>query len=539
MAHRFRLALLAIAVAPAALAAQTVRGVAVDPTERPLAGVVVQLIDSVSGIAARALTNERGEFRLVSARPGTFRARRAAHRLPSRDLRARRTQAEPGSGAAAHARRTRHFARHDARRRQKRLPHRTRFGHRGVLGVGAGAHGATATQLSGAARNLQATTVTYERTLDPSGRRVQRQSVNLSSDFVTQPWRSLSADSLHRGGFVVTDRDGSVTYYAPGIDVLLSSTFVEDHCIHLITAKDMPSVGIGFEPNANRKDFPEIRGTLWLDRATSELRRLEFKYANIPAQQEGIAAGEMDFIRMKNGAWAVSRWSIKMPVIARVDARIMYGQRTQVAEIRVAGGELAMARRGSDTVWSRPPLIVAGVVQDSVTGAPIGGARLALAGTTLDGVSDARGRFTIGGVLPGEYTLEVHTPSLDSVSAVHQSPVTVTDAATPLELRIPNAQQIAGTVCVAGARKGPGMGIVLGRVSLRGDTLPPRNVPVVAEWADVTLRAEGSAVATDRTKRWLETKTDARGAFRLCGVPIDLPLTITASWTRRRRRRCR
>src|SRR6185369_8824062 len=98
----------------------------------------------------------------------------------------------------------------------------------------------TATQLSGAARNLQATTVTYERTLDPSGRRVQRQSVNLSSDFVTQPWASMSADSLHRGGFVATDRDGSVTYYAPGIDVLLSSTFVEDHCIHLTTAKDQP-----------------------------------------------------------------------------------------------------------------------------------------------------------------------------------------------------------------------------------------------------------------------------------------------------------
>ncbi len=526
--RRCRLALAALLLTPGSLAAQTVRGVAVDPTSRPLSGVVVLLMDSATNIAARALTNERGEFRLTSARPGTFR------------VRALRIGFRPETSAPLTLR--------ASEEREHRLVlagvaislDTVRVVDKNACGSGRDSAGVvfsaweqartalTATQLSGAARNMQATTVTYERTLDPSGRRVQKQSASLSSDFVTQPWRSLSADSLHRGGFVVTDRDGSVTYFAPGIDVLLSNTFVEDHCLRLLTAKDLPHVGIGFEPNATRKDVPEIRGTLWLDRATSELRRLEFRYVNIPPQQEGIAAGEMDFIRMKTGAWTVSRWSIKMPVIARVEARVALGNRTQVAEIRVAGGELALARRGSDTVWARPPIEVGGVVQDSVTRAPIAGARVTLGGTTSSGVSDARGRFAIGDVLPGEYTLEVRTPSLDSVSAVHQSSVMVTDGATPLELRIPNARQIAGAVCSAGSRKGPGEGIVLGRVSLRGDTLAPRNVPVVAEWADLTLRAEGNAVATDRAKRYLETRTDAHGGFRLCGVPINAPLTITA-----------
>src|ERR1041384_5914403 len=72
--HRIRLAL-ALLIAPASLAAQPGRGVAVDPTSRPLSGVVVLLMDSATNIAARALTNERGEFRLTSPRPGTFRVR--------------------------------------------------------------------------------------------------------------------------------------------------------------------------------------------------------------------------------------------------------------------------------------------------------------------------------------------------------------------------------------------------------------------------------------------------------------------------------
>ena len=49
-------------IAPAALSAQTLRGVVVDQLDRPLAGVVIQLSDSIARVRARALTNERGEF---------------------------------------------------------------------------------------------------------------------------------------------------------------------------------------------------------------------------------------------------------------------------------------------------------------------------------------------------------------------------------------------------------------------------------------------------------------------------------------------
>jgi hypothetical protein len=81
------------------------------------------------------------------------------------------------------------------------------------------------------------------------------------------PWRSRSTDSLHRFGYVVTDKDNSTVYYAPGLDVLLSNMFLEDHCFRLVA--DGPRVGMAFEPAPDRKRLSEIRGTIWLDRATS------------------------------------------------------------------------------------------------------------------------------------------------------------------------------------------------------------------------------------------------------------------------------
>src|SRR4051812_30419156 len=56
-------------------AAQAVRGTVVDPSDRPVAGVLVLMLDSASNIAARALSNDRGEFHVASIRPGSYRLR--------------------------------------------------------------------------------------------------------------------------------------------------------------------------------------------------------------------------------------------------------------------------------------------------------------------------------------------------------------------------------------------------------------------------------------------------------------------------------
>jgi hypothetical protein len=162
-----------------------------------------------------------------------------------------------------------------------------------------------------------------------------------------------------------------------------------------------------------------------------------------------------------------------------------------------------------------------------VSGAAVRGARLTLAGTALGGVSDDRGRFSIPNVLPGNYTLVVRTPSLDSVSAMHTTPVTFTDSSATLRVRVPGAQVYTAAICPRGSPTGL-PGVVLGTVTMRGDSTPPAGATVVADWTEISLRSEAGNIVTERRPRGIETKTDAKGVFRLCGVPVNTALTIHA-----------
>jgi hypothetical protein len=249
----------------------------------------------------------------------------------------------------------------------------------------------TAAQITARARAVTATTVTYERTMDPDFRQILEQSTAIHSEFVTEPWQSLAARTVRQVGYVTTDRDGSTTYSVPGLDVLLSSTFLEDHCFSLTNGDDKRRIGISFEPTRERgakRDIGEIRGRIWLDRASSELRSLDFRYVNVSPEQEANSGGAMEFVRLKNGAWAISSWNIRMPELEqRIRSRALGGSDLRVASIKVTGGELALATQGQDTLWARAPLVLSGTIRDS---APAAGARVRLAGTALSDTADSR-----------------------------------------------------------------------------------------------------------------------------------------------------
>ena len=72
MPHRLCVAL--VLLLPVTSGAQIVRGIVSTAGARPVAGAVVQLLDTTSAIAADTLTNGRGEFRLAAS-PGTYRLR--------------------------------------------------------------------------------------------------------------------------------------------------------------------------------------------------------------------------------------------------------------------------------------------------------------------------------------------------------------------------------------------------------------------------------------------------------------------------------
>lgn len=516
----------ALFVQPAA--AQTVRGVVVDEGGVPVPGVILQLLDSASKSTARGLTDERGEFRLVAPRAGRYRI--STLRIGFRPSISEAVSLPSGGDV------TQRLALSGVRLalelegmrvEDRRVCRSFSDSAAATFAIWEQVRAAlTATDITARSRGIAATTVAYDRVLEPGGNRVRSQRSLVRTEYVTQPWRALSPDSLHRFGYVIDQQDGSTMYYAPGLDMLLSPLFVEDHCFRL--KSERTRIGIAFEPTPDRKDAHEIRGTLWLDRASSELRNIEFNFTGLPSEQADAAAASMAFVRLRDGAWAVGSWNLRMPLMQqRILPQAMGGISLHVVQIQATGGELALARRGNDTLFALPPLVLKGTVRDSLSGTAVAGARVAVAGTALFGTSDSRGQFAVNGLLPGEYSVETSTPSLDSVHAVHQSSVVFSTADTRLDLRVPTGQQIQSALC-GSALDGNSPGIVAGTVRVLGDTALPKNVHVVAEWDVYSVRQAPTQVAAEAQHRWVETHADPHGLFRLCGVPLNTPLTVRA-----------
>lgn len=503
--------------------AQTVRGVVVDAGSIPVPGVLVRLIDSTSSISAAGLTNAQGEFRIDARAPGTYRLRTLRIGFRPSDspplvlaVGAERSQRIVLTGIPIGLDTVRVAGKSSCRS----------VGDGSAYAVWEQVNAAvSAAALTAAARSTFATTITYERTLEADARRVRTQSASVQSGYVKEPWLSRSPEQLRRDGYVVDGPDGSTIYYAPGLGVLLSPLFVEDHCFHVALERDR--IGLAFEPTPERRKIADIRGTLWLDRKSAELRSIEYRYVNILSEQEAVARGGAGFVRMANGAWTISRWDIRMPLVEQI-VNLRGQAELRVSAVLVAGGELALARQGSDTLWARPPVSLSGVVIDSTTGRPVSGARVSLAGTELRDSTDDRGRFSIARVLLGEYTLEVRTRSLDSANASHQVPVSFTDSTAAMTVRVPNAGQLVASLCGTKPLEWPG--IIVGNLRVPVDSTPSRNVQVTASWRQLVMPQAGTNVNdVTRREQFVDTRTDSHGMFRFCGVPIDNPISITVA----------
>jgi hypothetical protein len=539
---RLHFAAAVLALAPAIVCAQGVRGTIVTREgTMGVPGVVVLLVNRGDSVVSRALTNERGQYRLTANSAGSFRIRtlRLGYRPGMSDAFSLAVGQELSKTIALTGVT---FSLDTVRVLGRNACHAVRDSAAATFAVWEQVRTAlTATQLSASERTISATTLNYRRMLDKNLSRVRRQSSTLSSRLVTQPWVSMSPDSLRRFGYVLNDGD-STTYYGPGIEVLLSDAFLEDHCFRLTASPDASRIGIAFEPVAERTKLADIRGTLWIDRASSELRSLEFRYVNLLREQEQRAGGDVAFVRMASGAWAVSRWNIRMPVMSqRRSPSGSPGGEIIVIETAIEGGELVLATRGRDTLWSRAPMVLAGVVTDSVTEAPVAGAKIVLVGTSLSATSDSSGHFHIDEILPGEYVAEVHTKALDAIGAVVQSVITFTDSVSLLRVHTPTHDQLGGKLC--GVSTGLRQGIVIGTVAFRGDTSGRKGLSVRAVWnennRDQILDPTQVSIGADKkgsleasisggSTRQRQTVTDDQGRFRICGVPLGTPLVVEA-----------
>ncbi len=303
------LVLLALLLAVPALSAQAVGGwLREEGTGRPIEGAVVVLLDEAGVQRAGTLTDAGGRFSLRAPAPGRYRLR--AERIGFRS-----TLSPPLALAAGQTAEQDLLAPTEAVQldgveveSERRCVLRPAEGMRAATLWEEARKALNAAALTEAQQLVRFRVRVFDRRLDPQFLRAREEETAIRSRIGSQPFQSLDAEDLARGGYVRSEGGESV-YYAPDAAALLSDAFLDTHCFRVRPGKGetREMVGLGFEPLRSRR-LPDIEGVLWLDARTAELRFVEFDYTRIPIRRDAAQGGRVEYERLPGGAWIVRRW---------------------------------------------------------------------------------------------------------------------------------------------------------------------------------------------------------------------------------------
>lgn len=415
--RRVLLYFVAVGLGPSGVAAQSVTVRAVETeTKRPVAGAIISLVDRAERRVVQALTNETGRVVLRAPSPGEFRVR--ADRI----------------GYAGVW--TAFFALADSLTLSVEMPGERvmlpEITVRGSNQCGVRPDGAETVALWEEIRKaLSAGQLTAEsQSVELSVRRFRRArllsgAVRFDStvrEYRTRvsPFVSPAPSLLAAEGYIREVGQG-FQFHGPDALTLLSDSFLESHCFRLAKpAKEMPgAVGLAFQP-VKGVDRPDVRGTLWVDSNSLELRVLEFEFVKAPAavQAPGIG-GRVEFARLSNGAWIVSDWYIRAPdriaILGRGarrtdrsvrDSLIGYldegGTARPVGDLTIALGEAVSRTAATTTVWGDFRGRVVGP-----SGAPVADADVAVAEVDTVLQTDAAGRFEVKNLPVGKLSVRI------------------------------------------------------------------------------------------------------------------------------------
>ena len=435
------------------LAAQVVRGrVTERTTNTPLDGVLLAILNARDSIVVQALSNDDGTYEIRLPGPGSYA-------MDAKRIGVKRIRIAPFTVAAGEARRVditldplpAVLSSVNIRGRTSCVRNPQSNARTAALWEDARA-ALTASVIS---RDLATGTgadsvMRFERKLDVQTWRVLYETRRKVSTSMDHPFRSLAAEVLSVGGYVTVNQDGSTDYYAPDAEVLLSDTFLADHCFRIQPGafEHLGQVGLGFEPIPQRK-IPDVKGVLWMDEKTNELRTLEFTYSWLPNDVRTVDyGGTVSFFRMPGGRWIVRNWRIRMPEFGR--ARHEPGSfpppsgRPTVVRISEEGGAVPLA-----ALLNQAGRVNGRVVFDTVTNRPIAGITVALEGTADSTRTAMDGTFDLPFISPGSYTVALRHAALDSLGVHSIGEAIDVDAgkATTLALRFPSNEELALRMC--------------------------------------------------------------------------------------------
>jgi hypothetical protein len=506
------------AAIPHSLAAQTLAGVVRDSVSRlPVPGVIVILLDSAGGTAARNLANERGEYRVV-LRDAARRARFVRIGFEPREI------AIPAHRGADAVLDVAMFALPNMLQPVHVIANSLCAGkkdHASAMGLWEQARaGLLATVVARESNPARLYRLGYERVMDGNSSRIEMMRVRTDSadTAATTFFAAHSAKDLVRYGFS-TDSGSAGTFFGPDADVLLNDYFVGAYCFDVSSGgRSRPhQVGLRFAPAEHRRERIDIDGTLWIDTLARALREVEFTYVGMSAGAMRFSpGGRISFRTMPNGVVLIDQWSLRL-VSARPDTVLnpkgvvefknwLYADET--------GGELARVTWPDGTEWKAPlgTLRVKALNRD---GTPAAGVVIALAATDYFGITDANGLVDIGELLPGPYAVRVIDPRVAPLGIGLSTPLRFTaarDTTTLAKLTVSTAERFVADRCISSHQERvvpPGSSFVLGRAIL------PDGSPVVGATVSFAIRPKG-----DSSVPWLWIKEDVKtgddGMFQAC-----------------------
>jgi hypothetical protein len=442
----------------ATLSGQTIRVRAIEAgTNRPIAGAIVTLVDSLDRRLAGGLTNESGRLVLRAPRAGTYRLR--ADRIGHPGIRSEPVVVADSAALelAMPAERVNlpELVVRGATTCQRRADGVATAGLweeiRKALASG---------QLTSASQQVELNVRRFRRYRTLSGT-LRADSTIGEHRTRESPFVSPSPAALRANGYIDQIR-GVYRFHGPDAITLQSAEFLESHCFQLVSPrKDAPQlVGLGFRP-AEEVDRPDIRGTLWIDRGSAELRQLEFEFVNAPeaVRARGIG-GRVEFERLASGAWIIRDWYIRSPqrvAIARRAARRYEASfRDSIVGFVDEGGiarpvgDLTIAL-GDHSAGVRDLTTVAGDFRGRVVSTeetPIAGALVAVAESDSVLTTDAEGRFEVLQLPTGRLHVRIRAIGFRPFGAV----LTLTSGRRLLDttLVLQRAAQVLDSVVVAG-----------------------------------------------------------------------------------------
>jgi len=508
----------------------------------PASRVIVVATDAHGAMAGRALTGDRGQFTLALPTAGTYHI--ALLRIGFRPTHLPAVSVGAAAGAPVRfvlANEPVRLSLVNVRDRETcRVSADTGFM---VARVWEEARKAMlTTQLVADDAPLFAEWIEYDRGLDSTMRVVTDQRIRTSRSPTTHAFRSRPAAELDSIGYIVPDASGA-TFYAPDADVLLSDTFARAHCFHLVeppprSAGSATLIGVAFEPTRDRREKYDIQGTLWVDGGSAELKSLEFHYTHLPdVVVSAEPGGRVEFLRLSDGRWLVSQWSVRMPrvktgtrapqigtgrIAVLAPAAGLTAQVPRVSGVQITGGEVTRVTRHDTVVYAAtgPSVIVQVVSRDSAVRAST--SWLTLEGTDYSAGGSPRGLIRLQPVLGGRYRARVSVPLMDSLGMppVEQT-VEAREDARPDTVKLPSSRDIVLAACPPDSLKAA-EGMLYGRVRDERSAFV-RAAAVTATWPSVDTRSGGDAASVETTVGAISSDD---GYWRICGVPRDLALAI-------------